>query len=76
MQSTTVELDGRIAERTAHFAAKDAVASVDGRVSAAQAELDSIKDQVAALRRGEKPRRFRCVKSEPLTNLNGAGVRF
>ncbi len=50
MQSMTVELDGRIAERTAHFAAKDAVASVDGRVSAAQAELDSIKDQVAALR--------------------------
>ncbi len=50
MQSMTVELDGRIAERTAHFATQDAVASVDGRVAAAQAELASIKDKVASVR--------------------------
>ncbi len=41
MQSMTVELHGRIAERTAHFATR---ASVDRRVAAGQAELISIKD--------------------------------
>ncbi len=43
----TLEVDGRIAERTAHFATHDALASVDGRVAAAQAELASFQNQVA-----------------------------
>ncbi len=42
MQSMTVELDGRIPEMTAHFATQDAVASVDSRVAAAQAESSGV----------------------------------
>ncbi len=50
LQSMTLEVDGRIAERTAHFATNDALASVDGRVAAVQAELASFQNQVATLR--------------------------
>ena len=45
MQSMTVELDGMVAARTAHFATQDAVASVDGRVAAVQEEIALLKDQ-------------------------------
>ncbi len=47
----TLEVDGRIAERTAHFASHDALASVDERVAAVQAELASFQNQVATLRK-------------------------
>ncbi len=57
MQSPTVELDGRIAERTAHFATQDALPSVDGQAASLQAELASIKDQVASHRRDDISRR-------------------
>ncbi len=43
------------------------VASVDGRVAAAQAELATIKDQMASLRRDERSRRSGRVKLEPMT---------
>ncbi len=67
MQSMTVEFEGRIAERAAHFATQDAFAPVDGRVATAQTELASIKDQVAALRREERRQRSGRVKSESMT---------
>ena len=51
LQSMTVELNCRIAERTAHFATQDAVVSVDGRVAAVQAELAVFKSQVARFAR-------------------------
>ncbi len=51
LQSMTLEVDGRIAERTAQFAPHDALASVDGRVAAVQAELASFQNQVATLRK-------------------------
>ncbi len=66
MQSMTVELDGRIPERMAHFATQDAASSVDGRVAAAQADLASIKDQVASFRLDERSRRSGHVKLESI----------
>ncbi len=47
LQSMALEVDGRIAERTAHFAIQDALAFVDRRVAAVQAELASFQNQVA-----------------------------
>ncbi len=41
----TLAMDGRIAERTAHFATHDALASVDGRIAAVQAELACFQNQ-------------------------------
>ncbi len=49
LQSMALEVDGRIAERTAHFATHDALACVDGRVAAVQAEMASSQNQVATL---------------------------
>ncbi len=68
----TVELNGRIAKRTAHFATPEADAPVYRRVAAGQADLASIKDQVAALRREKRPQderrgRSGSVKSEFVT---------
>ncbi len=51
LQFMTLEVDGRIADRTAHFATHDALASVDGRVAAVQAELASFQNQVATVRK-------------------------
>ncbi len=51
LQSMTVEVHGRIAERTALFATHDALASVHGRVAAVQAELASVQNQVEILRK-------------------------
>lgn len=69
-QSLATEIDGKITERTAHFATQDALASVDARVAAVQSQMTVLQGQMSSIASDGEPRTV-FVKAEDAMDSEG-----